>query len=437
MQETINMGEISLDIKSVGDIMCEDLQIPPYQRPYRWKADKHVRQLLEDINRESQISISSNEKKEYRIGTLIIHHEEGKLDIGKQDIVDGQQRLVTISLILHALNYSKEPALLQHNFTHIDSKNNIKFNFNYIQNYLESISLEQRNIIQNFLLNDCTFVIIQLQKLSEAFQLFDSQNARGKSLDPADLLKAFHLREMEYNSSIEKKKCVAKWEKAIDDGVLNSVIGNYLYRTRNWKRKEWNYYFTKDNIDEFKGISIIRSIKDGKLYPFIDVAIQHSLSSNYQLDEPIVNGKRFFDYVDHYVQMYSEIKEIAANENQLGLNFSYNGYNRTGDKRIRNLFNNILICYFDKFGQDENFENFAKELYRWSYSTRLTQKQIRYETILNRIHSSEVNPIQLIQSWYYPDILSFKRQIRKLKESAIVEINGKNEIKECINKFEI
>lgn len=31
-------------------------------------------------------------------------------------------------------------------------------------------------------------VVISVEKVSEAFQLFDSQNTRGKSLDPHDLL---------------------------------------------------------------------------------------------------------------------------------------------------------------------------------------------------------------------------------------------------------
>jgi hypothetical protein len=411
-------------IRSVKKILSDKIIIPSYQRPYRWKADKHVRQLLEDIQRESQ----SKDSTEYRIGTLILHNYNSAMDI-----VDGQQRLVTISLILHILGYSEENPLLQQDFTHTDSKNNIKFNYSYIQNYLVPLSKEQKIAYKNFLLNNCTFVIISLNKLSEAFQLFDSQNARGKSLEPADLLKAFHLREMEYNTTNEKKKCVEKWEKAIDDRVLNSVLGDYLFRIRNWKRKEWNYYFTKEDIDEFKGISIIRSIKEGKLYPFISVAMQNSLSSNYQLDEPIVNGKRFFDYLDYYVQMNKELKEIISDK-KFGLDFTYTGSYRTGDKRIKNLFHNILMCYYDKFGQDDNFGDFAKALYRWSYTTRLIQKQIRYETILNRIYKSDVNPIQLISSWYYPDIILFKRLVPKINIS--VEIKGSDLIQACIRKIE-
>lgn len=39
-------------------------------------------------------------------------------------------------------------------------------------------------------------VVITVDKISEAFQLFDSQNTRGRALYPHDLLKAYHLREI-------------------------------------------------------------------------------------------------------------------------------------------------------------------------------------------------------------------------------------------------
>jgi hypothetical protein len=43
---------------------------------------------------------------------------------------------------------------------------------------------------------NCSFVRIVTYIEQEAFQFFDSQNTRGKSLEPHDLLKSYHLREM-------------------------------------------------------------------------------------------------------------------------------------------------------------------------------------------------------------------------------------------------
>ncbi|MGC6756730.1 hypothetical protein ACP0GT_25630, partial [Escherichia coli] len=71
--------------------------------------------------------------------------------------------------------------------------------FNLRRNYLELRRLVARPEFDeqqiDFLLNRCQVVCFVLQDISEAFQFFDSQNARGRDLAPHDLLKAFHLRE--------------------------------------------------------------------------------------------------------------------------------------------------------------------------------------------------------------------------------------------------
>ena len=66
--------------------------IPEYQRPYKWTA-KNAIQLLDDI-----IEAKTENKETYRVGTLILHNDKGKYNI-----VDGQQRTITFSLLLKAL----------------------------------------------------------------------------------------------------------------------------------------------------------------------------------------------------------------------------------------------------------------------------------------------------------------------------------------------
>lgn len=46
--------------------------------------------------------------------------------------------------------------------------------------------------------------MIVVKDRSEAFQMFDSQNGRGKELEAYNLLKAYHIRAMEQNSREEK-----------------------------------------------------------------------------------------------------------------------------------------------------------------------------------------------------------------------------------------
>ena len=96
-------NHLTLGITSIGDLLLKNriskttscdfldnikLTIPDYQRPYKWTA-KNTNQLFDDIEE----AMNSN-KETYRVGTLILHNNNGKYDI-----VDGQQRFhITITI---------------------------------------------------------------------------------------------------------------------------------------------------------------------------------------------------------------------------------------------------------------------------------------------------------------------------------------------------
>lgn len=186
----------------------EKLRIPEYQRPYKW-TEKNVNNLIDDI-------ISNKDKSEYRLGTLVFYKNKEKekenLDIVEKetlDIVDGQQRIITLMLILYAISekyeidkklYDAKNELWGHKFNNPISQNNIYKNYQLIKQRINDFD----KATVDFLLKKCTFVKIVLNDVSEAFQFFDSQNSRGKELEPHDLLKAYHLREMREIGSTPK-----------------------------------------------------------------------------------------------------------------------------------------------------------------------------------------------------------------------------------------
>ena len=93
----------------------ENLKIPDYQRPYKWKA-KNVNQLIDDI-------LAHKNKNGYRLGTLVIHKDkdnENNKVIEIFNIVDGQQRVITIFLLAYCLNKKSKV-----NFSTFLSDNNI------------------------------------------------------------------------------------------------------------------------------------------------------------------------------------------------------------------------------------------------------------------------------------------------------------------------
>ena len=106
------MDNLILSITTIGDLLLHNkitrngdskaienvkLNIPEYQRPYKWTARNAI-QLLDDI-----IEAKNENKEVYRVGTLILHKDKDEKGNVRYNIVDGQQRTITFSLLLYAL----------------------------------------------------------------------------------------------------------------------------------------------------------------------------------------------------------------------------------------------------------------------------------------------------------------------------------------------
>ena len=370
----------------------EKLRIPEYQRPYKW-TEKNVNNLIDDI-------ISNKNKSEYRLGTLVLHLFDQNLDI-----VDGQQRIVTLMLILRALseNYKKvdkqlyaENNLWKHEFNNIITRNNISKNYQLIKQRINDFD----EATVDFLLTKCTFVKIVLNDVSEAFQFFDSQNSRGKELEPHDLLKAYHLREMREIPSDEQTEIIEKWE-GIDTDELASLF-EYLYRIKNWSKSKSARGFTKDEISLFKGINLNNKI----YYPyerifyvaeyFIEKIAKPPLVETeypFQLDNIIINGKHFFEMIYRYFKSKKDLPDLIRKCNFEIYNIlyadhkyngkDYTGYYRVGDDYTKILFECACMYFLDKFGEDKELEKVFEKIFLWAFYIRLTSKRIPFSSIDN------------------------------------------------------
>ncbi|NCT66249.1 MAG: DUF262 domain-containing protein [Rhodanobacteraceae bacterium] len=402
-------------ILSVRDLLSRpDLAIPDYQRPYRW-TEKNVAQLFGDIATHWQ-------KPAYRLGTIVFHANEGRLDI-----VDGQQRTLTLMLAVRALMECRRETLksreLQGQLESLDrgmvvpvfssdiSKHRLYENYQAICRIVARGDFDESRI--DFLLNRCEVVCFALGDMAEAFQFFDSQNARGRDLEPHDLLKAYHLREFDSRDEALKMRTVERWE-ASETRALASLFANYLYRVRNWLKGESARYFGKDDTALFKGVNpasrpptprypyaehlrIVDRCVDGCAAERLPRMEGQDAAFPFQLDQLVINGRRFFEMTDHYQRKVAQIRGdglpgpllgSAALDDLAGRILStinrYEGRHRTGDGYVRSMFDCLLLYYMDKFGEAE-LSRAIHRIFIWAYRLRLEQQAVQLATMDNYV----------------------------------------------------
>jgi len=250
------MGKIiakSVSFSSISREISEKYSIPTLQRPYVWEAKKHVRKFLYDIYDNSE---------EYFIGSLVFV-SSGEGTIGREEVIDGQQRITTIFLILFALrsliikqSFEKklEDVLREINSfaryndsfdnqeiirlkfsdkntddyfsmilkkdppdkTLTETQEKLKINFHYIVNELEKVLVSKKTNrvdileIKKYFNKVKTLQIIGIicSDNTIAYELFESLNATGLSLANVDLIKNFVLKQLKGNQLVlraEKK----------------------------------------------------------------------------------------------------------------------------------------------------------------------------------------------------------------------------------------
>ena len=350
------------EILPINDILAKNLSIPDYQRPYKWQ-DKNARELLSDLTQAIKDQGTDGADFRYRLGTILLHKTGNRTF----DIVDGQQRLLTLSLLKLVLDGNYSNSLLKHKFTDTASKANIKQNYAAIKEWLVD-NAESKEAISSGLAFLFEAVVITVDKVDEAFQLFDSQNTRGKELDPTDLLKAHHLRCFKEE---EGKTELINGYEAANPKDIHRLFSAYLFPILNWSKKEKTHRFSSGDLAAYKGT-------DRQLdYPYAKRI--EAAGENFQLTEPFVAGPSYFHFVDHYLKLQKAMGEelkaidslIEEGRKKHSIGFEY----------AVNLFECALLAYKDRFGKIEF--PIAKKLFAWAMMARVDRQTLGFDSINN------------------------------------------------------
>ena len=99
--------------------------------------------------------------------------------------------------------------------------------------------------------------------------------------------------------------------------------------------------------------------------------------NQFQLTQPLIAGKRFFQYSLHYVELFKNIEKLVTFKYQSDVIVQ----SGCGDSYVYNLFINVLMFFVDKFSMENLTDSRLKFFFKWAYSLRVCMKAVYRESV--------------------------------------------------------
>lgn len=285
------MSKLNVDQKTIKQLFEDkksDFLIPDYQRPYAWQ-ETECQTLWDDIFSfafPDDNCDNFNSDEEYFLGPIVTF----KNDNGKQEIIDGQQRLTTLMLLLRAFyvkygsardpnsistkkmieqciwktNEFGEPdmnelkinsevatdndkeeflAILKTGVANNDFKSNYAVNYIFFEKKIAEFIDKYPQFFSYLpvrILNNCILLPIEAESQDTALRIFSTLNDRGKPLSDSDIFKAQFYKH--YASKNEKDFFITKWKELeelcekifhpISGTPMDELFTRYMYYER-------------------------------------------------------------------------------------------------------------------------------------------------------------------------------------------------------------
>ncbi len=343
-------------------------QIPKYQREFKWRLETSIK-LFSDI---------LDNDEEYFLGTILcINRSSDTLEEPMPlELIDGQQRLASISL-LYAAIYDKflnrdmdgiperesstyeefiteknnlKNKLIQKEITNklkleLSTQENNRDDYKYImkelglyddssfsrplnlgnrrlyktyKNFKEKLIDSEFNYvnIKKFLskINRALIVKIEVENSADAFMLFESLNNRGEPLSPMDLVKNRLLGKLETESRGTLPDSFRKWKVIIKNLLDHSTQERFL-------RHFYNAFKYKETI----GLTALSKVTRSMLIRVYEKLIEKD--ANYLLEELIDKSKIYNYFIDpqdngdlaEFYQLFLDLQHIGSTPSYLFL----------------------------------------------------------------------------------------------------------------------
>ncbi|GAB3931841.1 DUF262 domain-containing protein [Larkinella terrae] len=445
--------------KYIKEIYASDCfyNIPEYQRPYVW-GEEQINALLEDITS----TMEQSKDKEYFLGCMIWNTKKIKsneVEYTCQDILDGQQRFISIYILQGVIRDLSENSDLKSKvrermkqkadpFEGTPERNRIEFEIRNDKAFLELCVIEDngttdevtinkiikdkdtgtssRNMAlavlymrswwrnkfsslksneerQKYINNFYSFLSTKVlalylatpDNLDDAYNLFTVLNSRGIQLRVSDILRAQNLREI--NDDRQRREYAKLWEK-YENGIASPYksFDDFLWSIVYIKMK----YSSDDNQS-------------------LNKAFNFMYDKNY-----LKKGKETFDLVGRYVEHFKSVTQESLQENEYGLFFLNLNYILTST--FGNSYIAPLMHYKECFGEYRIADFILKldNLLSVIWLTSSRNSQFRIFTMLRKMDDAKKevqNQYQAADSFLKEPIFDYGYQ--DAKAFTAVDIN--------------
>lgn len=425
-------------------------RVPLYQREYTW-SEENVENLLEDL--------FSGES--YFLGTFVLNNEYYVKEKVK-DIVDGQQRILTITIffavirdIFLRLKDKQKSGQIQskyisdkdddgiEEFKVIASSSAQSFFQKYIQKentnveesipetkehkkILESYLKIQNKILENLesysetnskverlkdireLLKSLELIVIEVGNEEDAFTFFETLNSRGTDLTQSDLIKNLIFKNIDKNNSeIEKEWIQIKDNtSSLDGGTEITTFIRHYWLSSNQKITEKNLFR-----------EIKKQYKNKSYSELLEILVKES--ENYRL----ILSPSSSDWKNEQLDVYKTLKRIQI------LNI----------RQSRSLILSILrIIRDDVFFKTHGTKNLIEALkwiekFTFCFSSVSKKSPPKLENIYSK-YAIKINKEYLKPSKHTSSNLN--KILLELKTDLVTELPTENEFKDNFIKIE-
>lgn len=424
--------------KSLEEIFKSKYLVPLYQRNYAWAEDE-IAQLLQDLYenfKKSKLNPSLN----YFIGSLVVLKRKD----GRYEVIDGQQRLTTLSILLKILDLVKEPKLYYESRPEVDaffdsfyknaSTKDETFNYK-VSHLVNAVDLLKQSVInpdetvekrlfdiedfedfKKFIFKNIVLVRVEIPQDTDVANYFEIMNNRGEQLQKHEILKSYLMESLNDGNGKYFTKQQDEFSKIWDACSQMDTHIQKLFSTEDRKKYFGNFYNTICTVDFAEEVT--KATTGFSINDALEKKYKETISNNINdiddsgKDQSIIDFPNFLMHIFKLkYNTYSENgKELDIPLNEKDLIAVYNGIKNIDAKD----FINDLLYYrtvFDRFIVKASEDDNQEDKYRW---TLLKPYKFRYSRSENKISTS----------LKYKN--SFSTQERLIKSISLLQVTFRN-----------